>query len=274
MANKDTFLIPILPQQLSQLQGWDALPAHLAYRIGRGPHLFRSSGSVPPRGGVMVVDSRDFDGFGSPDALCQEVVRECLSRGFSGAVLDFEARLPPLEQIAARLDGSFSRRGWELYVPENYSRCAPNAQVIVSSALSGGSLSLRLEEARERYGHDRVALGLEVVREDFPLPSPSGSGISLSGEELHRLMERLSPSVFFSNELCARYFTYTTPEGGAHFVLFDDGDTLRRKVETAHSLGIHTFFAPWSQVREYAQAMGLSRLSSTTLGRSRPPGGK
>ena len=47
MANQDTFLIPILPRQLGQLQGWNVLPAHLAYRIGRGPHLFRSEGSVP-----------------------------------------------------------------------------------------------------------------------------------------------------------------------------------------------------------------------------------
>ena len=37
----------------------------------------------------------------------------------------------------------------------------------------------------------------------------------------------MSPSVFFSHELCAKYFTYQR-DGRAHFVLFDDADTIRR----------------------------------------------
>ena len=39
---KDIFLIPIPPQQLRSIQGWNAQPAHLAYRVGQGPHLFRA----------------------------------------------------------------------------------------------------------------------------------------------------------------------------------------------------------------------------------------
>ena len=33
-------------------------------------------------------------------------------------------------------------------------------------------------------------------------------------------------------------------ESGAHFVLFDDGATLRRKLEAAQSLSIRTVLAP------------------------------
>ena len=72
-------------------------------------------------------------------------------------------------------------------------------------------------------------------------------------------MERLRPSIFFSNELCARYFTYMSKETGAHFVLFDDGETLRRKMEVARRLGIRVFLAPWAQVEEFAALLGLSR---------------
>ena len=259
MANKDTFLIPVPPQQLSQLQGLDALPAHLAYRIGRGPHLFRSGSGVPPQGGVMVLDCSGFDGFGPPDPFCQEVVRECLARGFSGAVLDFDVRLPPLEQMAARLDDSFARRGWTLYVPEGYGLCAPHARVVVSSALSGGSLPLRLEEIRERFGRGRMALALEKTAEDFPLPSPTGGGTPLTQAELEALLDRLRPSVFFSRELCARYFTYMSRESGAHFVLFDDGDTLARKVETARKEGVDVFLVPWELARTHARELGLAR---------------
>ncbi len=265
MANKDIFLIPVLPQQLGQLQGLDVLPAHLAYRMGRGPHLFRSGGGTPPYGGVMVLDCREFDGFGPPDPFCQEVVRECLARNFSGAVLDFELRLPPLEQVAARLDESFARRGWELYVPESYGHCAPHARVMIPSALSGGSLALRLEEATEHFGRGRVALALEKTAEDFFLPSPTGGGVPLTREELDGLLERLRPSVFYSRELCARYFTYMSRESGAHFVLFDDGDTLARKVETARQVGINLFLIPWEQARDCTRELGLSRP-----GQSRP----
>ena len=61
---KDTFILLAQPEQLRQLQGWDAVPAHLAYRIGRGPHLFRAGSGPVPQGGLMVVADQDFDGLG------------------------------------------------------------------------------------------------------------------------------------------------------------------------------------------------------------------
>ena len=258
---KDTFILLALPGELRQLQGWEGIPAHLAYRIGRGPHLFRAGGGTIPRGGLMVVDDQGYDGLGAAAPFCREIVAECQARGFSGAVLDFEGRLPPLEQMASLLDESFARRGWKLFVPEAYGLCAPHAFVMIPSALSGGSLALRLEEAGERFGRDRVALALEKAAEDFFLPSPTGCGLPLTREELEERLDRLRPAVFFSNELCARYFTYMSRETGAHFVLFDDGDTLRRKVEVARRAGISTFLLPWSQMGEYAPLLGLARAA-------------
>ena len=108
---RDTIIITTPPQTLRSVQGWDVTPGHLAYRVGRGPHLFRAGGgTVQPRGGIMVVDDQGFDGLGDPGPLCQEVVRECSARGFTGAVLDFDAKLPPLERMAATLEEGFARR--------------------------------------------------------------------------------------------------------------------------------------------------------------------
>lgn len=253
------FAITVTPDQLREIRGLPVTPAHLAYRMGQGPHLFRTGGNLPPSGGWMVLDCRDFDGLGHPAPFCQEVVRECSARNFSGVVCDFEAgRLPPLEETVAQLGREFVRRGWSLLVPEHYASCSPHAHVMISSALSGGSLELRLEEAQQHLGKDRVVLALQRTAEDFFLPSPTGSGQPLSQEQLRRMMEERSPSVFFSRELCARYFTYMSRDSGAHFVLFDDAQTMAKKVEVARSVGISTILGAWTDLRDCASALGLS----------------
>ena len=146
---QDAFIITLPPRQLPALRGWQVIPAHLAYRLGPGPHLFRADSTIP-KSGLMVIDDRDFDGLGPTGPLCQEVLRECQARSFSGAVLDFDNRLPPLEQISSHLDEQFARRGWTLYVTGRYAPHAPHARVMIPSALSGGSLQIGRASGRER----------------------------------------------------------------------------------------------------------------------------
>jgi len=259
---QDTFLITLPPQQLRSLQGWDVTPAHLAYRMGRGPRLLRAGGPVALRGGMMVVDDQDFSGMGPVLPFCQDVVQECQARGFAGVILDFGRRLPPQEQMAARLDEALARRGLAFFVPEPYAPVVSRGKVLISSALSGGSLTQRLEEAGATHGRDRIVLAVEVSCEDFSLPSPTGCGTPLSREQLRALMDRLRPSVFFSQELCARYFTYMDRSGGGHFVLFDDENTLIRKVEVARKAGVSAFLLPWAEVRNCAQRLGIRKVQT------------
>ena len=240
---QETFLVTVPPQQLRLLRGREVTPAHLAYRMGPGPRLLRAG--TPARGGWMVLSDCGFQGLGSRDILCQEIVTECRSREFSGVILDFDRRLPPLEQLAARLDGLLPHRGLTLAVPEAYGHCTQRARVIIPVAISGGTLRQRLEEAGQQFGRDRITLSLEAAAEDFLLPSPTGCGTPLSSEQLAGLRERLRPSVFFSQELCARYFTYME-NGSGHFVLFDDGDTLKRKTDAARQSGVTSFLLPWT----------------------------
>lgn len=252
------------PDRFKQLQGLSVTVAHQAYRIGRGPHLFRAGPPVPIRGGLMAVDHQGFDGRGDPSVLCDEVVRECAARGFQGMVCAFGAQsIPLLERAVALLGERFPRRGWKLYVPESYAHCSPHTYVMVSSALSGGSLQRRLEDAARQYGCQRVTLAVQRVAEDFFLPSPSGSGTPLSRAALQQQLDQRQPSVFFSHELCARYFTYMDRDSGAHFVLFDDGDTIRKKLQTARGLGIPSAIAALGEVDDLLDQLNLRRSSTT-----------
>lgn len=240
MKPEEMLILTTPPDRLAQARQTGLTLGHMAYRVGRGPHLYRAGDRTPLRGGLMVVDVRGFDGQGDPSALCQQLLRECSARSFSGIICDFEgAPLPMLERMLARLDDLTARRGLCLYVPEVYGHRTRRARVLISSALSGGSLTGRLEQAALTFGGwERLALGVERVAEDFPLPSPTGCGQPLSREELSQLMKQRTPNVFFSGELCSRYFTYVSRESGAHFVLFDDGSTIRKKLQLAYQLGI------------------------------------
>lgn len=86
-----------------------------------------------------------------------------------------------------------------------------------------------------RYGAEHLALDLQRLAMDFPVPCPSGQGTALTRSQLAALAA--GRSTFYSDALCARYFTLTR-EGRTHFILFDDAQTLRRKLALARSQGI------------------------------------
>ena len=246
MGTRSQLILAVPPADVTAAQTYGLTLAHVAYRVGGGPHLFRSNLPIPVRGGLMYIDDSGFDGRGTPDAFCQEVVRECSARGFGGVICAFDRNLPLLAAIVAQLGPMLARQSRSFYVSEPYGRHTATGRVLIPTALSGGSLRQRLSEAAERYGTGRVALSVERSAEDFFLPSPNGQGRPLTREELAAKRKELSPSIFFSDELCARYFTYMNRQSGAHFVLFDDAGSIRKKLRLAEAMGIDRalFFYP------------------------------
>lgn len=245
---KDTFYILTPPDQLPRLRCWDVHPAHLAYRLSPGMRLLRLHGGHQLHGGIMTVTDCPGDLHGDPGLLCMEILRECMFRGFYGVILDLERPLPILSQFVSRLAPLLSRQRIRLFLPECYASLAPSAHILISSALSGGSLSQRLTETRERFGAKRVVLAVERRAEVFQLPCPTGCGTPLSSEDLEQLKHEAAPTVFFSRPLCANYFIHREGAEGLHFVLFDDIDTMLCKLETARQSGIHAFLLPWAEV--------------------------
>lgn len=251
MPEEPRLILTAPPSAAREATSFGLPVGHMAYRVGPGAQLLRANIPMSLRGGLMVVDGAAFDGRGDPASFCQQLVRECSARGFDGAILDFEGQpYPLLGQVIQRLGGMFSRRGWPLYVTENYAGYSDQTRVIIPSALSGGSLSKRLEEAVERYGVQRVTLGVQRTAEDFTLPAPNGCGIPLTREELEQRIQTRGASVFFSDELCAHYFTYMSRQSGAHFVLFDNAASIRKKLRIAGQFGLCACILAWPEVND------------------------
>ena len=228
--------LAVTPDDLSPAMACTPYLAHVAYCVGSDGHLLRAPLPVRLRGGLAVLSDREAPSGLWGEALVQELVQECLQRSYAGVVLDFEGAATPLRGSFVRsLDEALHRCHRRLLTAEEDAPHTVYASVLINTALSGGSLSARLEQAQARFGASRLVLDLQRLMMDFPLPCPSGEGDALSLAALQRLQQ--GRSVFFSEELCARYFTYR--RGSAtRFVLFDDGDTLRRKIQLGETLGI------------------------------------
>lgn len=98
----------------------------------------------------------------------------------------------------------------------------------------------------KRYGPERTVAALERVAEDF-VPPARMAPHPLSPQALAELRNRLGPTSTVP-ELCARYFTYFQSGGQAHFVLFDDPETLRAKLRLAGEVGIRQCLAAWEDL--------------------------
>ena len=250
--------VAVTPGEAREAAPYSRALAHVAYRIGPGSVLLRQNLPLRTKGGLLSISDREGAQIGEPEALCAAVLRECGRWGFSGAVLDFEEQ-PRRDRtlFAEKLGTALSSSRRTLYLPESYVSAAQNAVVLICTAVSGGSFAQHLREAAQaRGGPERIALDVQRLRMDFQLPARSGEGTPLTAEELRQLMDREHPAVFFSPELCARYFTYVR-DGSAHFVLFDDADTLNQKLKTGARLGVPAAFLMWPEIRDIAGKLAL-----------------
>ena len=218
--------------------------AHMAYRIGPNSTLLRQN--FQSRGGLLAVSDLEAPEIRDPEALCAAVGRELARRAYQGVLLDFEE--PPTADRRAFIRRLSKELGRRLYVPQAYGGEAPGAVMLLCSAVSGGDFKEYLAEDARKRPAEHLALDVERLRMDFRLPCPSGTGTPLSGGELQK---RMGQTTFFSPELCARYFTYQQ-EGQLHFILYDDAETMNRKVRIAAELGLSAAFFVWPEVEDIA----------------------
>jgi len=228
--------------------------AHMAYQIGQGFHLFRSNIPLALRGGLMMLgDGGGELPNGNPELLAGEIMKECIHRGFEGVILAFSRTSPALHALTATLSARLRLAGGSLYLPEAYAGDSDWASVLIPTAISGGSLAGRLQEMIRHYGADRICLDIERIRHDFCLPTDSGTGQKLSAASLAELMDARGSEPYFSQDLCAYYFTYQD-EHGSHFVLYDDAGSIRKKMFLAQKLGIYQALLFYPEVADILPA--------------------
>lgn len=127
-----------------------------------------------------------------------------------------------------------ARLGPRLLLPEAWSRLLPQTGVLISSAISGGTLQERFQDAARAYPH-RCWLLLEPMSMEFPLPCPSGVGTPADVPAGDRF--------FFSDALCC-YYSHFIRENQGIMVLWDTEETLRTKLELARACGFSGWAAP------------------------------
>ncbi len=224
------------PDRLESARQYTRHLVHVACRIGQGGHLLARP--LPPwlRGGLVSLSDEGAPPLSAAAPLCRELLYLCGRRHFSGVVLDFEQPFRrDLEELCRQLERTLTASGYRLFVPEAYAAATSRSTILLCTALSGGTIEERMQGSVAQYGAHRLALDLQRLAMEFPLPCPSGSGTPLSIEALRQHMA--GHPVYFSSELCTRYFT-RTQNGTTTFTLFDDGDTMKRKLSLAQNLGI------------------------------------
>lgn len=230
------------PCCLGDAARWGLPLLHAAYGVEES-RLTSLTLPAHVQGGLLLLTGPETPVVPQPDALARDILRECLRRRYTGVVIE-----PQLPAAALSALAELCRRyGRALYVAEPCGHMVPDARVVVSTALSGGTLRQRLGDACRRFGARRLALDLACVRMDFSLPAPYGTGTALTPQQLAELRGRRT--VFFSPELCAHYFTYEQ-SGMTHFVLFDDADTLHRKIALGAELDIPAGFLALPEAME------------------------
>jgi hypothetical protein len=239
----------VTPQEERAAARFTRAFVHAAYRIGPESALLRRELLMQTRGGLLSLSDRDAPAVEDPEKLAAALVRECARREYAGAVLDFQAPpSPDRRALAAAAAAALLRSRRLLYLPESYACGVQGGAAVVNTAVSGGSLEQRLRAARDRWG-SRAALDLQRLAMDFTLPSLSGEGAALTVMQLADLLRREAPAVFFSQDLGARYFTYAAG-GAAHFVLYDDAETLACKLRLGRSLGFSAAFLLYPETED------------------------
>ncbi len=242
------YIIAIEPDEAKNAAGIKLPIAYSSYKIGEDGRLYRAEPATHAGRGYMIISAETEEPPFYGETV-SDIMAECRSFNFTGVFANFRS-----EALLDRLSPALSEKKLRLMVHEELGSRYKHAWVLVSTALSGGTLRRRLCEASESFGAERVVLDVERICKDFVLPAPDGEGRDVSREEFSRLTERLAPAQFFSPELCCHYFFYTE-KGETHFILFDNLGSIKSKLSVAESLKISKAMFLYGEIKGFLNSL-------------------
>lgn len=184
----------------------------------------------------------------NPQSFTDTLLYETERLQARGVFADLECSSPSARALCTALDEALYARGMPFFVPLARAKDTRHAILTAETAVSGGSLRGMMGELQEQYGADRVAALLRPVSSDFSMPAENADGIALTSEAREALRAKHGAQVFFSHELCAKYFTYMDETMRGHFVLFDDDSTIEEKIMQLRKQGVRDMFALYPDV--------------------------
>jgi hypothetical protein len=240
--NTESLILAVTAAEAAECRGLGLHLAHMIYRLSPSGTLLKYSAAERTRGGIMGISGSPADL--NAAELSAEIAALCESEGYEGVFLDTQGNEGAISRLAELLVSRLAPRGAAIYV--NPGVYAPGARVLESSEVTSGSFVEYLTGVHERHGGNAV-LEIVPVATDFVLPA-MGGGTPITAQKLKSLTA--GKASYYSPELAARYLTYHTSDGMTHFVLYDDGGTIRRKIEAAESAGVREVFLPYCRLRE------------------------
>lgn len=232
----------------------------LFYRINPALALLQSGSchqNLSPKGQIMAMDCTTAlpqGSFKEIESLLRHILAQCKGQGYKGIATFFPytPHPSPLKELTTRLDEEAKKEQLLYYTTEEYAPFTHHSKIFLSTALSGGSLEERFSSLIHRYSPQRIVMDIEPMGVDFPLPSPKGTGNPRTLEEINVQIAQEKPYVFFSRELCAKYFTHHNTPHSLNFLLFDDPSTLREKINRAKQWDLYGVSLTWSQVVDFS----------------------
>lgn len=226
LAEESRLWVGVGPQEMGSVK--KGREVQVLYRMDGALRLRKAGGNFrKTRGNLMGIDTVSGSARGDVAYFCQQVKQQVALFEFGGICCLFEGQgHGAYVEVLEDLRTYCKKNALEFMVTEGYGQVG--GKVLLSTAISGGTLAERFQWAVAQYGAERVVMDIQCMREDFLLPSPKGTGVHLSPRELADLSQRAR--VFYSSELCARYFTYENGSHSLHFVLFDEEGTVREKL--------------------------------------------
>lgn len=218
----------------------------LCLGIGRGGAISRLHLPAKLEGCYLGVSDLGLEG--EISGFCAEsLADEVKKQNMCGLFADLETDSPAARALLGPLDERMHEAGLPLFVPLGQAEAVQHAFLVAETAISGGSLDDYFGELQQKYPH-RVAASLRPVSADFLLPAQDSEGAPLPEEERIALQQTCGAQVFFSRELCAKYFTYMDKSQNGHFVLYDDCSTLEAKLRRLDARGVRHVFALYPDV--------------------------